>query len=214
MTIKAMIFDLDGTLLNTLDDLCTSTNYALSSHNLPIRTKEEIRSFVGNGVRLLIERAVPSNTLTTVVDSVFTTFREHYQLHMNDQTRPYDRIIELLEELHTRNIKTAIVSNKYDVAVKQLANEHFHDLIDVAIGESIHIPKKPSPDGILFAINQLGGTIHDCIYIGDSDIDMITAKNANVTGVGVTWGFRSEDCLLENGAAHIIHHPEELLNLL
>ena len=214
MKYTTIIFDLDGTLLNTLDDLVNSANYALSYHNLPLRSRDEIRSFVGNGVHTLISRAVPDKTSTDVVTSVLQTFKEHYILHMNDFTAPYEGIQSLLKELKEKGIKTAIVSNKYDTAVKQLASEHFNGFITTAKGESLSIPKKPAPDNVLSVLSELHEEPNHCLYVGDSDVDMLTAKNANVTSVGVTWGFRSRECLIESGANYIIDTPLELLSLL
>lgn len=214
MNYNTVIFDLDGTLLNTLDDLCDSTNYALSSHGLPVRTLSEVKSFVGNGVRLLIERAVPSGTSIETIDSVYHTFKDYYKDHMKDKTGPYDGIIQLLTRLKERNVRTAIVSNKYDAAVKQLASDYFDGLVMEAIGESPLIPKKPAPDSVFAALDRLNSTKEHCLYVGDSDVDMKTAHNAGVTGVGVTWGFRDRDCLISNGAVHIIDEPMELLALL
>jgi len=214
MQHNTVIFDLDGTLLYSIEDLWLSTNYALQAHHLPKRSLEEVTSFVGNGVRLLIERAVPADTSATTIQSVFESFRTHYKEHMYDHTRPYDGIIDLLKELKQLNIRTAIVSNKYDAGVKMLKDQFFADLIDLAIGESSDIPKKPAPDSVLKAIEQLGSTKEHCLYIGDSDVDMKTALNAAIKGVGVTWGYRTKECLIQSGASVIIDHPSELLTLL
>lgn len=214
MNYTTVIFDLDGTLLNTIEDLSDSTNYVLSTHGLPKRSQKEVTSFVGNGVRLLIERAVPTGTSKETTDAVFKEFQSYYREHMKDKTRPYAEIIELLEELKKRQIKTAIVSNKFDAAVKQLKEDYFDGLITEAIGESPTVPKKPAPDSVFTALKQLGSSLDSCLYVGDSDVDILTAKNANVTSVGVTWGFRSRECLQLAGANHIIDHPLELLNLL
>lgn len=214
MKYNTVIFDLDGTLLYTIEDLSDSTNYALHSHGLPKRSLSEITSFVGNGVRRLIERAVPTGTSKENTDAVFLDFQSYYKEHMRDKTRPYDGIMELLEELKKRQFKTVIVSNKYDAAVKQLKDDYFKGLITEAIGESPTIPKKPAPDGVFTAIQQLGSNLDSCVYVGDSDVDILTAKNANITSVGVTWGFRSRECLQLAGADHIIDHPLELLHLL
>ena len=214
MQHNTVIFDLDGTLLYSIEDLWISTNYALASHQLPERSLAEITSFVGNGIRLLIERAVPEGTSQDTIESVFQCFRAHYKDHMQDHTRPYDGIMDLLQELKHRNVRTAIVSNKYDAGVKHLKEEYFKGLIDIAIGESPEVPKKPAPDSVLKAITLLDTSKEKCLYIGDSDVDMKTAINAQVTGVGVTWGYRTRECLMKSGASQVIDHPSELLDLL
>ena len=214
MHYNTVIFDLDGTLLYSIEDLWISTNHALKAHHLPERSIEEITSFVGNGVRRLIERAVPEDTSVETMESIFQCFRSHYKEHMKDHTHPYDGIIELLEALKQHNISTAIVSNKYDAGVKQLKEEYFDQLIDIAIGESPEVPKKPAPDSVFKAMKLLDTTKEKCLYVGDSDVDMKTAVNAGVTGVGVTWGYRTRECLVQSGASQIIDYPIQLLELL
>lgn len=214
MHYNTVIFDLDGTLLNTIGDLCDSTNYALTTHGFPSRSIEEVTSFVGNGVQKLIERSVPLGTSPEKTQLVLNSFRDYYKEHMQDKTEPYEGIIELLTELKSRGVKTAIVSNKYDAAVRNLKSDYFEELIQEAIGESPTVPKKPAPDSVYTALNLLHAQKEECLYVGDSDVDMLTAQNAGVTSVGVTWGFRSRECLQQAGAKHIIKHPLELLNLL
>ena len=209
-----VIFDLDGTLLNTLDDLRTSTNYALKANGYPERTLSEIRRFVGNGVRKLIERAVPQGTDVAHTDKVFDDFKKHYDEHCNDETGPYDGIIELLKELKKRGLKTAIVSNKIQFAVEKLDEIYFKGLIDVAAGVEEGKPTKPDAYMVDKIISKLGTDKKKVLYVGDSQVDVQTAKNAGLNMVTVLWGFRDKDELIEAGATHFIEKPMELLKFL
>lgn len=211
-----VIFDLDGTLLDTLDDLSGSVNYALSKYAYPTHTRDEIRSFVGNGIKLLIKRALPDNIPEHEFEKVFTTFKEHYIIHCNDQTGAYDGIPDLLQKLKERHVKMAIVSNKADAATKELHALYFGGLIDVAIGENeaAGIGKKPSADMVNEALKELDSTADRAIYIGDSDVDIDTAANSHMDCVSCSWGFRSIEFLKEHGATHIINKPDELLDFL
>lgn len=204
---KAVIFDLDGTLLNTLEDLKESTNYALSQFNFPTRTLEEVRTFVGNGVRKLIERAVPKNCDTETVEKCLSIFKEHYAENMYNHTAPYDGILEMLEDLHKKEIKIGVVSNKFDAAVKELCKKYFNDLIDIAIGQFDDVPPKPSPEGVLKAMREL--ECKNAIYVGDSDVDILTAKNANLPCIGVSWGFRDKETL--QNADFIVDNPHSII---
>lgn len=210
---KAVIFDLDGTLLNTLDDLKDSVNVALKEQGLPERTLEEVRQFVGNGIHKLIERAVPEGVTSENVEQVFGTFRSYYMEHCQDKTCAYPGIQELLAELTSREISMAIVSNKADAAVKELAKQYFSE-ITVAIGERDGIARKPAPDSVFEALRLLGVSKEDALYVGDSDVDVATAKNAGLPCVAVTWGFREEEFLRSLKPENIIHKPEELLHIL
>ena len=214
MKYDTVIFDLDGTLLNTLEDLADSTNFALESFGYPTRTYEEVRIFVGNGIKELMKKAVPTGTDEQTTLKCLQAFKDHYKTNMQHKTAPYDGIIDLLKELNSRNIKLGIVSNKYDFGVKNLNKYYFKDLIPVAIGEREGIRRKPAPDTVLAAMEELNSTKEKCLYVGDSPSDMITAQNANMKGVGVTWGFRDEDLLRESGADFIIKSPKELLEIL
>lgn len=208
------IFDLDGTLLNTLNDLAASVNAALAACALPPRTTDEVRSFVGNGIRRLIDRSVPKETEKDLTDDVFARFKEHYALHCADRTAPYDGIIALLEALRARGIKTAVVSNKADFAVKELCSRYFDGLLDEAIGEREGIKIKPAPDSVNEVLSRLGVSPENAVYIGDSDVDIQTAKNACMDCISVCWGFRSKDFLHENGAEVIAERPEQLLEMI
>ena len=214
MKLKAVIWDLDGTLLNTLCDLAASTNAALAACGLPLRTQDEVRCFVGNGVRKLIERAVPGGTDGETVDRVYTAFVEHYGAHSRDATRPYDGVPELLDALLARGVKLAIVSNKIDFAVKELSRAYFGERMQVAVGDAPERRIKPAPDSVLEAMRQLGVTREETVYVGDSDVDVATARNAGVTCCAVSWGFRSAESLRAAGAEHIAGSPAELLSML
>lgn len=216
MNIKLVIFDLDGTLLNTLEDLADSTNFALSEFDYPTRTIDEIRSFVGNGVAKLIERAIPNGKNNQDFENCLTVFKEHYSKNKYNKTAPYNGIIELLRELKNTNYKIAVVSNKFDIAVKELCKKHFPNLIDIAIGENEAggIKKKPAPDTVLQALSILNIKPEHSIYVGDSDVDIITAKNSNMPCISVTWGFRNKEFLIEHGAKIINNTPKEIISTL
>ena len=205
------IFDLDGTLLSSLEDLAASTNYALRWAGMPERTLEEVRMFVGNGVKLLMERAIPDGQQNPRFEEVYAKFREHYLMHNLDRTRPYDGVLELLAELKRRGKKLAIVSNKFYAATQDLAHHFFADTIEVAIGERENIRKKPAPDTVLEALRQLGASKDGAVYIGDSDVDVMTAKNSGLPCISVLWGFRDKEFLIEHGATLFIEKPYQLL---
>lgn len=209
-----VIFDLDGTLMNTLDDLCDSTNYALSCCGFPARTYNEVRSFVGNGIRLLIERAVPTNTEKEKVDEVFNIFKSYYLTHSKIKTAPYPGVVALLKTLKTKGYKIAIVSNKIQAGVDELVEEMFKGLVDVAVGERAGYKTKPDPDLVNIAIDTLKIDKKDAVYVGDSDVDVLTAKNSELDMVAVTWGFRDKEFLIQHGATTFIDTPDQLLPLL
>lgn len=214
MRYKLAIFDMDGTILNTLEDLYLSTNYALDKHHLPIRTIEEVRCFVGNGIHKLIERAVPKGSSDVLIEEVFISFNEHYKVHCKEHTKPYDGMIELLEKLKSRGILLAVVSNKADYAVKILAKEYFGDLFEVAIGERAGIAKKPAPDSVYEAMKLCDIDKEYCVYIGDSEVDVLTAYNAGIDLIAVSYGFRSEDVLVSHGANIIVDDCDKLYERL
>jgi len=207
------IFDLDGTLLNTLEDLADSTNYALRQSGMVERSLEEIRRFVGNGVRMLIERAVPSGTDAQQVEQVLNIFQHHYLEHSLDKTRPYDGVNEMLSELKSQGKRLAVVSNKFYAATEGLCHYFFSDTIEVAIGEheSEGIRKKPAPDTVIEALRQLGVSAENAVYVGDSDVDLMTARNAHLPCISVLWGFRDRQFLTLHGAKTFISSPLELI---
>ena len=219
MMYKVYIFDLDGTLLDTLADLAASTNYALRKHGMPEHSIDDVRRFVGNGVRKLMERAVPDGADNPLFDEAFATFRQHYMEHSLDTTRPYDGIPEMLAALKARGCRLAVVSNKMMAATQELCRHFFPDTIEVAIGEDeAHgIRKKPAPDTVFEALKTLGvsrvGASDglSAVYVGDSDVDIQTAANAGLPCISVLWGFRDRDFLVQHGAETFISAPSELL---
>ena len=214
MTYSTYIFDLDGTLLDTLHDLASSVNYALQTHDMPTHSVDAIRGFVGNGVRLLMERAVPDGAQNPQFEATFATFRQHYMQHSLDTTCPYPGIAEMLHQLKQRGCRLAVVSNKMMAATQDLVR-HFFPEIEVAIGdhEAEGIRKKPAPDTVFQALRQLGVGKEQAVYVGDSDVDLQTARNSGLPCISVLWGFRSRDFLLHHGATTFITHPSELLSL-
>lgn len=205
---------MDGTILNTLEDLADSTNYALKANGLPERTIDEVRRFVGNGIRLLIERAVPTDTDKKLTDKVFDTFKEYYKTHCAVKTRPYDGIKDVLLELRKAGCLTAVVSNKADFAVQDLCKDYFDNLFDFAIGEREGIKKKPAPDSVFEVLSKLNVEKDNAVYIGDSDVDFATSVNAGMDVIMVGWGFRDEEFLREKGAKRIIKQPSEILDII
>lgn len=207
---KTYIFDLDGTLLSTLADLAASTNYALRTHHMPERSLDEVRRFVGNGVKKLMERAIPDGLNNPLFEETFATFRQHYMQHNLDTTQPYPGIMQLLEQLKAEGKNIAVVSNKFYAATRELCRHFFGDLVPVAIGEREDIRKKPAPDTVIEALRELGVDKEGAVYIGDSDVDIMTAKNSGMPCVSVLWGFRDKVFLLEHGATTLISQPEDM----
>lgn len=210
----AVIFDLDGTLLNTLGDLRAATNHALEVRGLPPHSMEEIRQFIGNGIRLLIRRAMPEGTPEAEIDAALDDFKAYYAAHIHDRTVPYDGIPQLLTALRKRGIKVAVLSNKIDSASQQLIEYFFPGKTDVVFGEHVGVPRKPDPTSCRMVMQQLGVQPEQVLYVGDSGTDMQTAKNAGLYAVGVTWGFRSKEVLLKYGADVLVHRPEQILQIL
>lgn len=209
-----LIFDLDGTLLDTLNDLHLSLNYALKKHNLPQTTKPQTLSYLGNGIDELVAKAIPSGKENPIFPEIFTTFKTYYEQHLNDTTAPYDGIIELLTKLKQKNYKLGIISNKFDKAVQELHQQFFSNLIDISIGTSNETPKKPSPIGVQTLIKRLSAQNEENILIGDSEVDIQTAQNASIRSISVSWGFRDKTFLKQHHAQTIIDTPKELLNHL
>jgi len=208
------IFDLDGTLLDTLDDLAAATNYALRTHGFAEHSRDDIRRFVGNGVRKLIERALPEGEQNPLFEATLATFRAYYLDHSLDSTRPYEGIPQLLGTLKERGKRTAVVSNKFYAATQELCRHFFPDTVEVAIGEheADGIRKKPAPDTVMEALRQLSVGREGAVYVGDSDVDILTARNSGLPCISVLWGFRDRDFLIDSGATTLVSHPHEILN--
>lgn len=207
---NAIIFDLDGTLLDTLEDLADAVNYALVKNKQPVRTIEEIKSFVGNGVRNLLIKAIDQGEQNPAFEQIFQDFKAYYGVHCNDKTRPYEGIMDLLKELQQEGFLLAVVSNKLDSAVKELCEQHFKGLIQVAIGDRENQERKPAPDMIYTALSTLGVEKEQAIYIGDSEVDVQTACNAQIPCISVLWGFRTRRFLDEQGAMLFAKIPEDI----
>ena len=214
MKYKAIIFDLDGTILNTLLDLTNACNHVLSEHGFKERTEEEIRTFVGNGIRRTLALCVPEGTPDSVVDELYNAYNPYYNGHCDINTRPYEGITELLTQLKSHGYKLAVVSNKGDKAVRILCDKHFNGLFDVTVGERSGIRRKPYPDSLNACINELGVNKENVIYVGDSEVDIETAKNTGIPCISVTWGFRSRDFLVSSGAKVLANTPSEILSFL
>lgn len=214
MRYRAIIFDLDGTLTNTLEDLTISTNYALRTCGMPERNIQEVRSFVGNGVRKLLDRAVPEGTSLEDRDRCFQAFRSHYVVHCQDHTELYAGVSDLLHTLREKGYLLAIVSNKLQAGVDELYEAFFRDTIQVAIGEREGLRRKPAPDMLLLAMRELGVTTDEAIYVGDSDVDVQTARSVGLPCISVLWGFRNKAFLMESGADTFVECPSEILPLV
>ena len=210
MKYDLIIFDMDGTILNTLEDLKNSLNYVLQQAGYQTRTLEEVRTFVGNGIRKTIERALPSDIEEEKVDELFSLFMDYYAIHNTDNTKPYNGVIELLKELKHLGYKTAVVSNKQNSAVKSLCKKFFTGLFDVEIGEKVNIAKKPEPDEVNEVLKILNIDRTKSIYIGDSEVDIQTAQNSKMKSIIVDWGFRDRKFLYEHGAEVIVSNPSEI----
>ena len=213
--VKLIIFDLDGTLLNTIDDLANSVNFMLEKCGFPTFSVDEYKYKVGNGMRKLIERSVPIETQTEEkIEKHLKIFMDYYNEHKNDNTAPYDGIIDLLNELKNKGIKLAVVTNKAHISAKPLIENIFPCAFDEIVGQKEGIPTKPNPQSVLSVFKKLNVTPDDCLFVGDSGVDMQTAKNAGIKAVGVLWGFRKKEELIEDGADEIISSPLDLLKII
>lgn len=212
--ITTIVWDMDGTVLNTLIDLRDSVNYVLKKYNMPEHTIEEYRRYFGSGIRYALECAVVDGTPSETIDEMLPIFKEHYDVHCLDNTCPYDGILDAMKKLKEKGYKMAIVSNKIDSAVKELNEKFFKEYVDVAIGETPGTKRKPAPDMVEQALKELGSSKEESIYIGDSEVDLQTARNSNLPCISVLWGFRDRDYLIEQGATTFAETPEELIQLL
>ena len=211
-----VIFDLDGTLLDTLEDLTDSVNHAMEKFGFPVHTIEEIRTFVGNGAPKLLERSIPDGVANPDYEAALTAFKAHYAEHCEDKTGPYEGVPEMLAGLKEQGYHLAVVSNKFDGAVKKLCKKYFGEFISVSIGESEEVKRKPAPDTVYRALRELGCDASHAVYVGDAEVDIQTAKNASLPCISVTWGFRTEEKLRDEGAPEhmMIRTPRELVPLL
>ncbi|MGI6021203.1 MAG: HAD family hydrolase [Lachnospiraceae bacterium] len=214
MKYKIAIFDMDGTILNTIDDLADAMNYCLKCFDMPVRTVDEVRMFVGNGIHKLVERAVPEGTSDETLEEVFKLFNEYYKDHCAIKTRPYDGICEVIEALRKMGMKTAVVSNKADYAVKSLCRDYFPGLFDYSVGDREGQRRKPCPDSVNAVLDYFKLDKSEAVYLGDSDVDLETARNAGMDVIMVGWGFRDEAFLRAAGADTIIHHPTRILEIV
>lgn len=214
MDYNTILFDLDGTLLNTLDDLYESVNAILKQERYELRTLEEIRAFIGDGAKMLMTRSLPRSSPEEEVSRCLELFRCHYVTNMNNSTSPYEGIMELLKELKGQGFKIGVVSNKPDEATKEMCRMFFDGIVDAATGDNHERKKKPAPDNVFEVMRQLGAVPEKTLYVGDSDTDIITARNAGLKSVGVTWGFRAKELLIAEGADYIVDQPGQILSLL
>lgn len=214
MKYTTILFDLDGTILNTVEDLNGSLNFVLKKYGLPLRSVKETARFLGNGIRRLIELGAGETVPAETVDAMFADFKAHYEVHCLDKTRPYEGIPELVAALRAAGRKTAVVSNKADFAVQELVERFFPGLFDFAVGEREGVRRKPAPDSVNEALKQLHASRMEAVYIGDSEVDIATAQNAGLPCVCVAWGFRSKEQLLEAGGETIVPSVADLRQLL
>ena len=214
MTQPVVLFDLDGTLLDTIADLRDSLNRILTKNGLFPHTTDEVKQYIGNGISKLVARAIPNGDQHPQFDRIVLQMREDYALHCNDQTSPYPQIHSMLSELRQQNYRIGVVSNKPDAQVKSLCATFFGDFIQVAVGQSESVPINPAPDCVFAALQALGGSTDNCVYIGDSDVDIYTAQNARISCISVSWGFRSRDQLIASGATQIADSPSQIPALL
>lgn len=211
---KLMIFDLDGTILATLDDLYNSVNYALSTLGYPTRTNAEVRAFVGNGMLNLIKRSAPNGASEDEIQNILSTFRSHYAMHKADCTKPYTGIEKVLGSLKKEGAILTVLSNKDDDAVGVLCEQYFPNTFDYTAGNRADRKRKPDPESVHAIINKYGLTTRDTVYIGDSEVDVLTAQNAKVDCVAVSWGFRDREVLIDAGATMIADTMDKLYEYL
>ena len=212
--ITTIVFDMDGTVLNTLEDLTVSMNYVLDRFNMPGHRLEEYRLFFGNGVKEALRLSLPEGASADIIDEMMVVFKEHYDAHCLDRTRPYDGIVDVMRQLKEKGYRLAIVSNKIDSAVKELNDRFFTDYVDTALGEKVGINRKPAPDMVYAALKEMGSTKEESIYIGDSEVDLMTARNSELPCISVLWGFRDKKYLIEQGADCFADRPEDIIRIL
>lgn len=216
MKYRLVIFDMDGTLLYTLEDLTDGLNHALQLNGFPTKTMKEVRSYVGNGIRNEVRCSLPLDTDASIQQKVYEDFSAYYNVHCNDHTRPYDGILDLLRKLKNDGVLTAVVSNKGDYAVQELDKQYFDGLLDAGVGEREDegIARKPAPDTVNAVLKKLHVERKDAVYVGDSEVDIKTALNAQMDSIIVDWGYRDRSDLIKDGAEKIVSTPEELYECL
>lgn len=214
MAIKTVIFDLDGTLLYSLEDLKDSVNFVMKKHGFREYTIDEVREAIGNGVRLLMERILPKDIDKNSFEECLSEFKENYSKNMYNKTKPYDGVLDMLKALREEGYKIAVLSNKFDSAVKELSKKYFGELVDLAVGQKEGVKEKPSPLGIQEIAKELDTDVETCIMVGDSEVDIQTANNAGIDCISVTWGYKNIDFLYDNGATKLVYAPEDILELL
>lgn len=213
-SIDTIIFDLDGTLLNTLTDLTNSVNYVMERYGFPLHSEDAVRQMVGNGISVLMERALPDGRAYDKFDDCLRDFQEHYELHKKDFTKPFPGIMDFLKEASESGYKLAVVSNKFDLAVKGLCKDFFSPYITTAIGESAQVARKPAPDTVFAAMKELQSPPQRCVYVGDSDVDIATAQNSGIPCISVSWGFRDREFLISHGAKKIADSVADMKKIL
>lgn len=214
MNKKLIVFDMDGTILDTLEDLKNSINHVLTQYHMPTRSLDEVRSFVGNGILKLVERSAVAGTDEATILKMFEDMKQYYQLHCYDTTKPYDGIVDVIKMLKEQGYLVSVVSNKADAAVQELCVKFFDGLMDCAVGERDGIARKPAPDSVNMVMKELNVEPEDVVYIGDSEVDYATAMNAQIDYIIVTWGFREEDFLRQQGASVFAHKPMDIVTFL
>lgn len=214
MSYELAIFDMDGTILDTLDDLMASLNFALKTHGYPPRTRQQVRAAIGDGVRMLVTRSLPGPVSQEELERVLATFTQHYALNCANVTRPYAGIIPLLEGLRAGGVLTAVVSNKTHSAVVELCDRYFTGLFDVAVGNRPGLARKPSPDSVNLVLQQLNVSASSSVYLGDTEVDLATAKAAGMGCIACAWGFRGRQQLESLGARHVIDQPSQARALI
>ena len=214
MAIKTVIFDLDGTLLYSLEDLKDSVNFVMKKHGFREYTIDEVREAIGNGVRLLMERILPKDIDKNSFEECLSEFKENYSKNMYNKTKPYDGVLDMLKALREEGYKIAVLSNKFDSAVKELSSKYFGELVDLAVGQKEGVKEKPSPLGIQEIAKELDTDVETCVMVGDSEVDIQTANNAGIDCISVTWGYKNIDFLYDNGATKLVYAPEDILELL
>ena len=214
MKYQAVLFDMDGTVLDTLDDLCDSINHSLAEFSLPPVSREHVRQCLGNGAAFLVSHSIPSDSGPELEANVLAFYKPWYDAHCLIKTAPYEGILPMMQSLKEHGLRLAIISNKPDRAVQELSDAFFPGLLELSVGESPAVRRKPAPDTVLAAAEKMGLAISDCVYIGDTEVDLETARNAGMDCIAVTWGFRSEEQLRQDGASVIVHNTDELLEKL